>query len=89
MVPICFMQNIDMCLLYKSHQIARLVSHLINHFSQWLFTVEQENATKFGSKNEIFTHLFISLSDLLWLHHIRLMHNFIQFELYHAVEAII
>ena len=36
---ICVMQNIDMCLLYKSHQIARLVSHLINHFSKWLFTV--------------------------------------------------
>ena len=36
-----------------SHQIARLVSHLINHFSKWMFTVQQENATKFGSKNEI------------------------------------
>ena len=33
------MQNIDMCLLYKSHQIARLVSHLINHISKWMFTV--------------------------------------------------
>ena len=31
--------NIDMYLLYKSHQIARLVSHLINHFSKWMFTV--------------------------------------------------
>ena len=39
MVLICLMQNIDMCLLYKSHQIARLVSHLINHFSKWMFTV--------------------------------------------------
>ena len=39
MVLICLMQNIDMCLLYKSHQIARLVSHLINHFSKWSFTV--------------------------------------------------
>ena len=39
MVLICFMQNIDMCLLYKSHQIARWVSHLINHFSKWMFTV--------------------------------------------------
>ena len=29
MVLICLMQNIDMYLLYKSHQIARLVSHLI------------------------------------------------------------
>ena len=33
------MQNIDMCFLYKSHQIARLVSHLINHFCKWMFTV--------------------------------------------------
>ena len=47
------MQNIDMCLLYKSHQIARLVSHLINHFSKWMFTVSQENATNFSSTNEI------------------------------------
>ena len=47
------MQNIDMCLLYKSHRIARLLSHLINYFSKWMFTVYQENATKLGSKNEI------------------------------------
>ena len=39
MALICLMQNIDMYLLYKSHQIARLVSHLINHFSKWMFTV--------------------------------------------------
>ena len=39
MVLICLMQNIDMCLLYKSHQIARLVSLLINHVSKWMFTV--------------------------------------------------
>ena len=39
MVLICLMQNIDMYLLYKFHQIARLVSHLINHFSKWMFTV--------------------------------------------------
>ena len=39
MVLICLMQNIDICLLYKSHQIACLVSHLINHFSKWMFTV--------------------------------------------------
>ena len=39
MALICLMQNIDMCLLYKSHQNARLVSHLINHFSKWMFTV--------------------------------------------------
>ena len=47
-----------MCLLYKSHQIARLVSHLINPFSKWMFTVERKNATKFGSKNEIL-HIFL------------------------------
>ena len=37
-VLIGLMQNIDMCLLYKSYQIARLLSHLINHFSKWMFT---------------------------------------------------
>ena len=58
MVLICLMQNIDMCLLYKSHQIARLVSHLINPFSKWMFTEERKNATKFGSKNEIL-HIFL------------------------------
>ena len=58
MVLICLMQNIDMYLLYKSHQIARLVLHLINHFSKWMFTVYQENATKFGTKNEI-SHIFL------------------------------
>ena len=52
------MQNIDMCLLYKSHQIARLVSHLINHFSKWMFAVQRKNATKFGSKNKIL-HIFL------------------------------
>ena len=39
MVLMCLVQNIDMCLLYKSHQIARLVSQLINYFSKWMFTV--------------------------------------------------
>ena len=39
MVLICLMQNIDMCFLYKSHQIARLVSHLISHFSKWMFAM--------------------------------------------------
>ena len=53
----CLMQYIDMCLLYKSHQIARLVSHLIYHFSKWMFTMKQENATKFGIKHEIL-HIF-------------------------------
>ena len=53
MVLMRLMQNIDMRLLYKSHQIARLVSHLNNHFSKLMFTVYHKNATKFGSKNEI------------------------------------
>ena len=35
------------------------------------------------------THLYMSLSDVLWLYYSGFMHNFIQFELYHAVEAII
>ena len=39
MVLICLMQNIDMCLSYKSHQIARLVSHLINPFSKRMLIV--------------------------------------------------
>ena len=47
-----------MCLLYKSHQIAHMVSDLINHFSKWMFIVYQENATKFGCKNEIL-HIFL------------------------------
>ena len=53
MVLICLMQNIGMCLLYKSNQIARLVSHLTNHFSKWMFTAKHKNATKFGSTNKI------------------------------------
>ena len=56
--------NIDMCLLYKSHQIARLVSHLFNHFSKLMFTVCHKNATKFGSKNEIL-HIFFIIKWLL------------------------
>ena len=58
MVLTCLMQNIDMCLLYKSHQIARLVSNLIDHFSKWMFTMQSKNATKFGSKNKIL-HIFL------------------------------
>ena len=53
MVLMCLMQNMNMCLLYKSHQIARSVSHLIKYISKWMFIVYQENATKFGTKNEI------------------------------------
>ena len=57
MVLIRLMQNIDMSLLYKSHQIARLVSHLINHVYKWIFTFWHKNTTKFGRKNE-FLHIF-------------------------------
>ena len=39
MILICVMQNIDICLLYEFQQIARLVSHLINYFSKWMFSV--------------------------------------------------
>ena len=39
MVLMCLLQNINMCLLYESHQIARLVSHLIKYFSKRMFTV--------------------------------------------------
>ena len=53
MVLMCLLQNVDMCLLYQSHQIARLLSHLIQYFSKRMFTVEQENAAKFGTKNEM------------------------------------
>ena len=68
MVLMCLIENIDMCLLYKSYQIAHLVSQLINYFIKWMFTVQQENGTKFGTKNEI-SHFFISLTDflLIWL----------------------
>ena len=52
------MQTIDMCLLYESNQIARLVSHLINYFSKWMFSVWQEDAAEFGTKNEIL-HIFL------------------------------
>ena len=77
-----------MCLLYKFHQSVRLVSHLINYFSEWMFTMCQESATKSGTKNEI-SYIFISLSDFVWLYYSGIMHDFNQSELYHAVEAIL
>ena len=53
-----------MRLLYKSHQIARWVSHLIQYFSKRMFTVLQENATtQFGTKNEILQIIYI----IIWL----------------------
>ena len=39
MILMWLMQNMDMCLLYKSHQIARLVSHLNNYLTKLMFTV--------------------------------------------------
>ena len=39
MVLIYVIQNIDMCLLCKLYQITRLVSHIFNHFSKWMFTM--------------------------------------------------
>ena len=39
MVLMCLMQNVDICLLYNYHEIARLVSHLINYICKWMFTV--------------------------------------------------
>ena len=69
MVLMCLMQDIDVCFSYKFHQIARLVSHLINYFSKLLFTVWQENATKFDTKNEIYKFIYIIkwlLMAILW-----------------------
>ena len=39
MVLVGLMQIIDVCLLYKSHQIARWVSGLIQYFTKWMITV--------------------------------------------------
>ena len=36
-----------------------------------------------------FYKYFISLRSFLWLYYNVFMHNFIKFELYHAVEAIL
>ena len=41
-----------------------------------MFTVQQENATKFGSKSEILP-IFFSLNDFFWLYENGFMHNFI------------
>ena len=79
----CLMQNIDMCVMYKCHQIARLVSHLIKYFFTWMFTVQQESATKHGTNMKFWT-FFISLSYFLWLYYSGFMRNFIKFDLYHA-----
>ena len=37
----------------------------------------------------IFYTSFILLSDFFWLYYSEFMHNLIEFELYHAVEAIL
>ena len=61
---ICLLQNIDMCLLYKTHEITLLESHLIIQFSNLMFSVQQTNATKFGNKNEI-VHIFYIIKWVL------------------------
>ena len=45
-----------------------------------MFTVQQENETKFGTKNEILLFSLISISDFLWLYYYGFMHNSIKFE---------
>ena len=68
----CSMKNIDMCLLYKSHLITRLVLHLINYFSKWMFIVQQENSTKSVTKITFYTFFYITkwfiLAILLCIH---------------------
>ena len=88
MALICLLQNIDMCLLYKSYQIVRLVSHLIITFPNECLPFNKKMLLNLVAK-WTFTHHFISLSDFLWLYYSEFMHNFIWFELYHAVEAIL
>ena len=66
----------NICLLHKSHQIARLASHLINYFSKWIFTVWQEILLKLVLKWN-FIHFFTSLRVFLWLYHSGFVHNFI------------
>ena len=58
MLLICLIQNIDMCLLYKPHQIARLVSHLINHFSNEFLPCNKKMLLNLVEKNEIL-HIFL------------------------------
>ena len=87
MVLMCLMQNIDMCLLHKSHQIARLVSHIITSPNEYL-PRNKKMLLNLVPKMKFYT-IFISLSDFLCLYYCRFVHNFIWFELYREVEAIL
>ena len=49
-----FDEKIDMCLLYKCHQIAHLVSYLINHFSKWMLPCSKKMLLNFEAKMKFF-----------------------------------
>ena len=59
MVLICLMQTIDKCLLYSSHQITRLVSNLINHFSKWRLPCNKKMLLNLVEKNKFYTSVYI------------------------------
>ena len=40
MALLCLVQNMYMCLLYQTHNISRLVLHLVQYFSKRMFTVQ-------------------------------------------------
>ena len=42
-----------------------------------MFTVQQENATKFGTKIKYFHIFSVSLSDFFWLYYCGFMHDLI------------
>ena len=75
MVLMCMMQNIDICLFCKSHLITRLVSHLINDFSKWMFIVLHEILLNLVPKVKFYT-FFISSRDFLRLNYNGFRHNF-------------
>ena len=64
------------CVFYGCLESLTELSALCNHFSKRMFTVQQENATKFGGRKENFTNifilfvcLFVSLLSHFWLIH--------------------
>ena len=59
MVLIFFMQNIDMSLLYKSHQIARLVSHLIIIFPNECLACNKKMLLNLVAKMKFFKYFYI------------------------------
>ena len=66
----CLMQNIDVRLLYKSQQVARFVSHLINYFSNFNFncTIQLKQfyniATKVSKQKKVLLLLVVYLTDI-------------------------